>query len=203
MQILDNIFGPIEQTAEYLYQRGATVAAVGGNLSEVLALYQRAVSVDARHQGALFGLAVENDRLGNDFQALEYYQRAANVVPAHVGTLINLGLIYEDRNDFAKAQACYRRVLEVAPDHHVPGCILKTLRQVETSCTMKTRPSETNALLKFSTSQFPISNSRSDLETAFKRWGSERSAIWLAPPKPHCSPARTSAKHRLLKSVKC
>lgn len=117
MQILDNIFGPIEQTAEYLYQRGATVAAVGGNLSEVLALYQRAVVVDPRHQGALFGLAVENDRLGNDFQALEYYQRAANVVPAHVGTLINLGLIYEDRNDFAKAQACYRRVLEVAPDH--------------------------------------------------------------------------------------
>ncbi len=117
MKILDNIFGPVEQSAEYLYQRGATVAAVGGNIDEVLRLYQRAVTVDNRHQGALFGLALENDRTGNDFQALEYYQRAANVVPAHIGTLINLGIIYEDRNDFAKAQACYRRVLEVAPDH--------------------------------------------------------------------------------------
>ncbi len=29
MRILDNIFGPVEQSAEYLYQRGATVAAVG------------------------------------------------------------------------------------------------------------------------------------------------------------------------------
>jgi DNA-directed RNA polymerase subunit alpha len=117
MRILDNIFGPVEQSAEYLYQRGATVAAVGGNTDEVLRLYQRAVSSEPRHQGALFGLAIENDRVGNDQQALEFYQRAANVVPAHVGTLINLGLIYEDRNEFAKAQACYRRVLEVAPDH--------------------------------------------------------------------------------------
>ncbi len=117
MKILDNIFGPVEQSAEYLYQRGATVAAVGGNQSEVVALYQRAVNAEPRHQGALFGLAIENDRIGNDQAALEFYQRAANVVPAHVGTLVNLGLIYEDRNEFAKAQACYRRVLEVMPDH--------------------------------------------------------------------------------------
>jgi DNA-directed RNA polymerase subunit alpha len=117
LQLLDNIFGPVEQSAEYLYQRGATVAAVGGNQDEVLRLYQRAVSSDPRHQGALFGLAIENDRVGNDMQALEYYQRAANAIPAHVGSLVNLGLIYEDRNEFAKAQACYRRVLEVMPDH--------------------------------------------------------------------------------------
>ncbi|MCY2975925.1 MAG: tetratricopeptide repeat protein [Planctomycetota bacterium] len=117
MKLLDNIFGPVEQSAEYLYQRGATVAAVGGNLSETMALYHRAVTVDPKHQGALFGLALENDRLGNDGMSLDYYQRAANVVPAHVGTLINLGVIYEDKNEFAKAQACYRRVLEVAPDH--------------------------------------------------------------------------------------
>lgn len=125
MQILDNIFGPVEQSADYLYQRGATVAAVGGNQNEVMALYQRAVTSEPRHQGALFGLAVENDRVGNDQLALEFYQRAANVVPAHIGTLINLGLIYEDRNEFAKAQACYRRVLEVVPDHERARLYLK------------------------------------------------------------------------------
>ena len=49
MAILDNMFGPIEQTAEYLYQRGATIAAMGNNPNEVVALYERAVEIDDRH----------------------------------------------------------------------------------------------------------------------------------------------------------
>jgi DNA-directed RNA polymerase subunit alpha len=117
MDLLDNIFGPVEQTAEYLYQRGATVAAIGENLSETLALYERAVSIDSKHPGALFGLALENDRKGNDDEAFDFYQRAASVFPAHVGTLINLGLMYEDRNDYSRAQACYKRILDTFPDH--------------------------------------------------------------------------------------
>jgi DNA-directed RNA polymerase subunit alpha len=36
MNVLDQLFGPIEQTAEYLYQRGATVAAIGGYPEEVV-----------------------------------------------------------------------------------------------------------------------------------------------------------------------
>ncbi len=63
---LDGLFGAVEQTAEYLYQRGATVAALGGNPTEVVALYERAVAVDPRHSGALFGLALESDRRGDD-----------------------------------------------------------------------------------------------------------------------------------------
>jgi DNA-directed RNA polymerase subunit alpha len=125
MNLLDNIFGPVEQTAEYLYQRGATVAAIGGNLSEAVALYQRAIGVDPRHAGALFGLALENDRIGNDEDAFDFYKRAASAFPSHVGTLVNLGLMYEDRNDFSRAQACYRRVLEVFPDHPRARLFLK------------------------------------------------------------------------------
>jgi DNA-directed RNA polymerase subunit alpha len=117
MNLLDNIFGPAEQTAEYRYQRGATVAAVGGKDDEVLALYTRALQIDDHHPGALFGLALENDRRGNDMEALGLYERAASAFPAHIGTLINLGIIYEDRNDYAKAQACYKRVLDVYPGH--------------------------------------------------------------------------------------
>ena len=56
MEILDNLFGPVEQTAEYLYQRGATVAASGDNPDEVFRLYERAVEIDGHHSGALFGL---------------------------------------------------------------------------------------------------------------------------------------------------
>lgn len=117
MNLLDNIFGAAEQTAEYLYQRGATVAAIGGNDSEVQKLYNRALQIDDHHPGALFGLAHENDRRGNDFEAQGLYERSASCFPAHVGTLVNLGIIYEDKNEYGKAQACYKRVLDVFPDH--------------------------------------------------------------------------------------
>jgi DNA-directed RNA polymerase subunit alpha len=116
LKTLDGLFGAVEQTAEYLYQRGATVAAVGGNPQEVIALYERAVESDPRHPGALFGLALENDRRGNDDEALTLYQKAATTVPTHVASLLNLGVLYEDRQQFDRAQQCYRRILDVFPN---------------------------------------------------------------------------------------
>ncbi len=115
MEILDNMFGPIEQTAEYLYQRGATIAAMGNNPDEVIKLYERAVELDDNHPGALFGLGLENDRRGNDEKAIELYQRAAAVFPANVGSLLNLGLLYEDHDQYERAARCYDRVLESYP----------------------------------------------------------------------------------------
>jgi DNA-directed RNA polymerase subunit alpha len=117
LEVLDKLSGAVEQTAEYLYQRGATVAALGGKPAEVIALFERAVEVDGRHAGALFGLAVENDRRGNDDTALQLYQRATATFPSNIGTLINLGLLYEDRQQFDRAQLCYQRVLDSFPDH--------------------------------------------------------------------------------------
>ncbi|MBN2291808.1 MAG: tetratricopeptide repeat protein, partial [Pirellulales bacterium] len=58
LEILDNLSGAIEQTAECLYQRGATIAALGGNPEEVIRLFERAVEADGSHSGALFGLAL-------------------------------------------------------------------------------------------------------------------------------------------------
>jgi DNA-directed RNA polymerase subunit alpha len=117
LKSLDQLFGPVEQTAEYVYQRGATVAAIGGNPSEVRALYERAVELDGNHAGALFGLALENDRYGNDVAALELYQRAANIFPSNVGSLLNLGILYEDKQQYEHAQQCYMRILDVYPNH--------------------------------------------------------------------------------------
>jgi len=116
MTTLDNLFGPVEQTAEYRYQRGATVAAIGDNPREAIALYERALEADPNHVGALFGLGLENDRRGNDEVALRHYQRSASRWPTHVGSLLNLGLLYEDRDDFEKALACYRRILDTYPN---------------------------------------------------------------------------------------
>jgi DNA-directed RNA polymerase subunit alpha len=117
LQVLDSLSGAIEQTAEYLAQRAATVAALGGNPHEVVALYERAVEADRNHAGALFGLALENDRYGNDEAAMELYSRAVGRFPTHVGSLVNLGLLYEDREQYDKAAQCYRRILDVYPDH--------------------------------------------------------------------------------------
>jgi DNA-directed RNA polymerase subunit alpha len=115
LAILDNLFGPIEQTAEYLYQRGATIAAMRVNPEEVVRLYERAVETDERHAGALFGLGLENDRRGNDDKAMELYQRASSVFPTHIGPLMNLGLLYEDYEQFGRAARCYDRVLDSFP----------------------------------------------------------------------------------------
>jgi len=114
---LDQLSGAVEQTAEYLYQRGVTVAALGGNPDEVVALYERAVEADHNHPGALFGLALENDRRGNDAAALDLYKRSALRFPPHTGVLLNLGLLYEDQDEYDRAVQCYRRILNAWPDH--------------------------------------------------------------------------------------
>lgn len=115
LQALDHLSGAVEQTAEYLYQRACTVSALGGSRDEVTALLERAVDANNFHAGALFGLALENDRNGNDLIALKYYERAANRFPAHIGTLMNLGIIYEDIQEYDKAHDCYQRILQVFP----------------------------------------------------------------------------------------
>jgi DNA-directed RNA polymerase subunit alpha len=117
LEVLNRLSGAVEQTAEYLYQRAATVSALGGNPIEVVALLERAVAADGTHGGALFGLALENDRHGNDAYARELYERAAAQFPTHIGTLLNLGILYEDMQHYEKARQCYRRILEVFPDH--------------------------------------------------------------------------------------
>lgn len=117
LKILDGLSGAVEQTAEYLYQRGATVAAIGGNPGEVVALLERAVETDPKHPGALFALALENDRRGNDDTALELYQRSTSRFPAHLGALLNLAILYEDRQQYEKARQCYQRILDAYPNH--------------------------------------------------------------------------------------
>ena len=116
LKLLDGLSGAAEQTAEYLYQRGATIAALGHSPVEVCALYERAVEADPKHTGALFGLALENERRGNDETALDLYQRSAGRFPVHYGTLLNLGILYEDRQQYERARQCYQRILDAFPD---------------------------------------------------------------------------------------
>jgi DNA-directed RNA polymerase subunit alpha len=117
LDVLNKLSGAVEQTADYLYQRAATISAMGDHPTEVVALLERAVAADGSHSGALFSLALENDRHGNDNYARDLYERAATQFPTHVGTLLNLGILYEDMQHYEKARQCYRRILDVFPSH--------------------------------------------------------------------------------------
>ena len=83
--ILEQLSGAVQHTAEYLYQNGATIAALKGDHEQVLKWYERAVEAEPSHAGALFGLAMENDRHGNDQVARDLYQRSTSSFPASVG----------------------------------------------------------------------------------------------------------------------
>ena len=98
-------------------QRAATVAALGGNPQEVVALYERAVEADRNHPGALFGLALENDRHGNDDTAMELVQAGRRPLSRPHRLAGEPRLLYEDREQYEKAAQCYQRVLDVYPDH--------------------------------------------------------------------------------------
>ncbi|MDR2762446.1 MAG: tetratricopeptide repeat protein [Planctomycetaceae bacterium] len=115
LEQLDKLSGAIEQTAEYLYQRGVTVAALG-QTDEAIRLYERAVTSDKKHSGALFGLAIESERRGNDEASLELYKQAASNFPTNTGTLLNLGLLYEDLEQYQQAMICYQRILDSYPN---------------------------------------------------------------------------------------
>ncbi|OHB77036.1 MAG: RNA polymerase subunit alpha domain protein [Planctomycetes bacterium RBG_16_64_10] len=125
LALLDGLSGPVEQTAECLYQRAATVAAIGGHPNEVIALYERAVAADRNHVGALFGLALENDRRGQDQEAQGLYERAAAQFPTRVGVLLNLGLLYEDNQHYDSARQCYQRILDTEPTNARAELFLK------------------------------------------------------------------------------
>ncbi len=117
IKLLDGLSGAVEQTAEYLYQRAATIQTMDAPDGEVIALLERAVAANNTHAGALFGLALANDRHGNDDYARELYERASIQFPAHVGTLLNLGILYEDHEQYDRARGCYQRILDAYPAH--------------------------------------------------------------------------------------
>ena len=128
LEELDKLSGAVEQTAEYLYQRGATVTALGVDADEAIALFERAVAVDKTHSGALFGLALETERRGNDDEALELYKKGAANFPTNVGLLMNLGLLYEDLEQYEQAVVCFQRVLDAFPNNEKARLFLKDAR---------------------------------------------------------------------------
>ena len=124
-ELLAGLSGPVTESAEYLYQKASALAATGGDSRDVVPLLEQAITVYPNHIGALFSLAIANDRAGNDGAALEMYEKTTSRFPTHVGALLNLGLLYEDRQEYHKAATCYERILAEFPDHPRARLFLK------------------------------------------------------------------------------
>ena len=84
---------------------------------EASAEFEKTLSLDKDHNGALFELAYINDLYGNDDLALEYYRRCTDRPPVPLAAWINLGILYEDEMRFRDAEQCYRHVLAHEPNH--------------------------------------------------------------------------------------
>jgi DNA-directed RNA polymerase subunit alpha len=115
-KILDGLEKLAGNSAEFHYQRGSLLAA-DGELAQASTEFEKTLSLDRDHTGALFELAYINDLYGNDETAIDYYKRCSSRPPVPLAALINLGVLYEDEMRFREAEACYRQVLEFDPNH--------------------------------------------------------------------------------------
>lgn len=112
--------------AEYSYQMGCVLADRGDSFGAI-EYFERAVDMDPNHQRALFALAVQNSRHGDDDEAIQLYERCLSRPPFYLGALLNLGLLYEDRENYAAAQYCFERVLKYDPNNERARLYLKDI----------------------------------------------------------------------------
>ena len=73
-EILDGLGNLAGSSAEYHYQLGSQLAD-DGELAAAAVEFEKALSLERDHTGALFELAYINDLHGNDETAVEYYKR--------------------------------------------------------------------------------------------------------------------------------
>lgn len=112
--------------AEYSYQMGCILADRGDSFGAI-EYFERAVDMDPHHQRALFALAVQNSRHGDDEEAIKLYERCLSRPPYYLGALLNLGLLYEDKELYPAAQYCFERVLKHDPNNERARLYLKDI----------------------------------------------------------------------------
>ena len=112
--------------AEYSYQMGC-ILADQCNTAAAVESFERAIDMDPHHSRALFNLALENARHGNDDEAISLYEQSLSRPPQFLGALLNLGLLYEDSENYQAAEFCFRRVLASDPNHAQARLYLKDI----------------------------------------------------------------------------
>jgi len=112
--------------AEYSYQMGCILFDRGDSYGAI-EYFERAVDMDPHDSRALFSLAVQASRHGNDEEAIRLYERCLSKPPYYLGALLNLGLLYEDKENYGAAQYCFERVLRYDPNNERAILYLKDI----------------------------------------------------------------------------
>ena len=146
LEPLDKLSGAVEQTAEYLYQRAATVSALGGNPTEVIALYERAVDADGQacRRSVWPGTGKRSPRQRRD-RASIFTSDPLRGFPRTSASLINLGISTKtDTSTNAPSSATSACWIPI-PITRGHGCLPKTSRLAATCITTKTPSGGTTA----------------------------------------------------------
>ncbi len=125
-KVIRSTGGDGARLAEYSYQMGCILADRGDTFGAI-EYFERAVDMDPNHQRALFALAVQNSRHGDDDEAIQLYERCLSRPPFYLGALLNLGLLYEDKEQYGAAQYCFERVLKYDPNNERARLFLKDI----------------------------------------------------------------------------
>lgn len=88
-----------------------------GHRREAIQLYERARSLDTKHNDVCRMLAVLYDLERDDKHALEEYQKAVWQTPKDANLLNDLGYFYFRRKDYKRAEQQFRAALKQAPKH--------------------------------------------------------------------------------------
>ncbi|MBI5865874.1 MAG: tetratricopeptide repeat protein, partial [Planctomycetes bacterium] len=118
--------------ADWYYIRGL-IAERMDQRQEALEFHEKALTLDADHEGAMFRAAWLYDLHAEDDHAVDIYEKLSQRPRSAVNALMNLAVLYEDRGRFDVARVCLKRVLLAFPNHTRARLFFK---DVESSKTM-------------------------------------------------------------------
>ncbi len=102
-------------TTPALYVSMAQISDQGGNTAHARAMYEKALSLDAKNLDAMLGLARMEDREGNLPEALKVYQQAVSLHPQDARAYNDLGLCQARCGELQKSYQSLDQAVRINP----------------------------------------------------------------------------------------
>jgi len=167
-KILASLAKQGDSSAEYHFQQGCLLTAAG-ELVEAAAQFEKTLSLDKDHNGALFELAYINDLYGNDELALEYYKRCTDRPPSRWPRGSIWASSTRTKCGFATPSSAIGRSWRTSPTTPAPASSSKTARRARGCITTRKPSAATPSSSSFTRSPSPTSSSPSAAATASGR----------------------------------
>ena len=103
--------------ASLLFEEALGMESKGAPAREVIAVYEKAVTLDPASAGALVNLGTMHFHLREWDQAERYYRRALEADPKYALAHFNLGNLFDEKNNRTQAFLHYSLALRLEPDY--------------------------------------------------------------------------------------